>query len=49
MGRLKSVFSNEKDYKLDSLPGIVGEAALKLVKLLFVVLSQADMHPKSSG
>lgn len=49
LGRLKAVFSNKQDNTLDSLPGLAGEAALKLVKLLFAVLTQTDMHHQYSG
>lgn len=49
LGRLKAVFSNKQDNTLDSLPGLAGEAALKLVKLLFAVLTQTDMHYQYSG
>lgn len=42
-GRLKAVFSNKQDSTSDSLPGLAGEAAVKLVELLFAVLTQADM------
>ena len=48
-GRLKAVFSNKQDSTLDSLPGLAGEAALKLVELLLAVLTQADMHRQYSG
>ena len=49
LGRLKAVFSNKQDNTLDSLPGLAEEAALKLVKLVFAVLAQADLHHQYSG
>jgi len=44
--RLKAVFSDEWGCEFDSLPGSMGEGALKLVKL-FVIVIEANLHSKS--
>lgn len=48
LDQLKAIFSDYKVYGLDSLPKHSAEAALNLVKL-FVVFSQATLHPKLPG